>query len=100
MSSGHASGLPGVDTSRTLELRLSGRPDPDDVGRLCALLDAAEPCRVVCEIGGLVRADLTAVDALARVRLAARRRGHRLEFRGAAPELRGVLRLVGLDELL
>ncbi|MFJ9808468.1 STAS domain-containing protein [Streptomyces sp. NPDC101158] len=89
-----------MDSSRTLELRLTGRPAPDDVGRICALLDAAEPCLVLCEIGGLGRADLAVVDALARVRLAARRRGHRLEFRGAAPELRGVLELVGLGELL
>ncbi|MFB7865342.1 STAS domain-containing protein [Streptomyces sp. NPDC056069] len=89
-----------MDSSRTLELRLTGRPAPDDVGRICALLDAAEPCLVRCEIGGLGRADLAVVDALARVRLAARRRGHRLEFRGAAPELRGVLELVGLGELL
>ncbi|MFI8827533.1 STAS domain-containing protein [Streptomyces sp. NPDC053431] len=100
MSSAHAGGLPGVDTSRTLELRLAGRPAPDDVGRLCALLEAAEPGRVVCEIGGLGPADLAVVDALARLRLTARRRGHRLEFRGAAPELRGILELVGLGELL
>ncbi|MFI8961240.1 STAS domain-containing protein [Streptomyces sp. NPDC053493] len=100
MSSGCGGGLSGVDTSRTLELRLTGRPAPDDVGRLCALLEAAEPGLVVCEVGGLARADLAAVDALARLRLAARRRGHRLVFRGAGPELRGILDLVGLGDLL
>ncbi|MFJ9827489.1 STAS domain-containing protein [Streptomyces sp. NPDC101160] len=100
MSSGHAGGPHAVDTSRTLELRLPARPAPDDVGRLCALLDAAEPAVVVCDVGGLDRAGLAAVDAVARLRLAARRRGHRLEFRGAGPELRGVLDLVGLGDLL
>ncbi|GAA2784587.1 STAS domain-containing protein [Streptomyces showdoensis] len=89
-----------MDTSRTLELRLTGRPAPDELGRLCALLDAAEPTDVVCELDGLGRADLGVVDALARLRLAARRRGHRLTFRGAGPELRSVLELVGLGGLL
>ncbi|MEU8621725.1 STAS domain-containing protein [Streptomyces sp. NPDC048623] len=89
-----------MDTSHTIEVRLTGRPAPEDVRRLCALLEAAEPALVVCEIGGLGRAGLGAVDALARVRLAARRRGHRLEFRGAGPELRDVLGLVGLGDLL
>ncbi|MGW4158597.1 STAS domain-containing protein [Streptomyces sp. NPDC004788] len=89
-----------MDTSRTLELRLPARPAPDDVGRLCALLDAAEPTLVVCEAGGLERADLAAVDALARLRLAARRRGHRLVFTGVRAELRGLLGLVGLGDLV
>ncbi|MEU6931691.1 STAS domain-containing protein [Streptomyces sp. NPDC046385] len=100
MSYGGGGGLPGVDTSRTLELRLTGRPAPEEVGRLCALLAAAEPADVVCELDGLGRPDLAAVDALARLRLTARRHGHRLTFRGAGPELRGLLGLVGLDVLL
>lgn len=100
MSSGPATGPPGVDTSRTLELRLPARPAPDDVRRLCALLDAAEPGVVVCEVGGLERADLAAVDALARLRLAALRRGHRLVFTGVRDELRALLGAVGLDELV
>lgn len=101
MSYGPVGGLPGVDTSRPLELRLTARPAPDELGRLCALLDAAEPTDVVCELGDLGRrADLGVVDALARLRLAARRRGHRLTFRGAGPELRSVLDLAGLGGLL
>ncbi|MER8044976.1 STAS domain-containing protein [Streptomyces sp. NPDC094032] len=101
MSYGGGGGPSDVDTSRTLELRLTGRPAPEEVRRLCALLDAAEPTDVVCELGGLGRrADLGAVDAVARLRLAARRRGHRLTFRGAGPELRAVLDLAGLGDLL
>lgn len=100
MSYGRGRGPSGVDTSRTLELRLSARPTPDEVGRLCALLDAAEPTDVVCELGGLARADLAAVDAVARLRLAARRGRHRLVFRGAGPGLRSVLDLAGLGDLL
>lgn len=89
-----------MDNSRRLELRLGGPPAPDDVGRLCELLAAAPPTVVVCDVGGLDHAGLAAVDAVARLRLAARRGGHRLLFRGAGPELRGVLGLVGLGDLL
>ncbi|MEU7020223.1 STAS domain-containing protein [Streptomyces sp. NPDC046203] len=86
--------------SGTLELRLAGRPAPDEVRRLCELLAATPPTVVVCDLGGLTGAGLAAVDAVARLRLAARRGGHRLLFRGAGPELRDVLALVGLGDLL
>ncbi|GAA3391749.1 STAS domain-containing protein [Streptomyces roseoviridis] len=100
MSSGPVGGLPGVDTPRTLELRLSGRLAPDDIGRLCARLAAAEPADVVCAVDGLAPAGLAAVDALARIRLAAVRHGHRLRIEGAGPELRALLAFTGLDEVL
>ena len=48
-----------------------------------------------CDIAGLA-ADLTAVDALARFHLAARRCGYRLELRGASRELQDLLDLAGL----
>ncbi|MFI8518391.1 STAS domain-containing protein [Streptomyces sp. NPDC085481] len=89
-----------MESSRTIELRLTGPPAPDDLGRICAFLETAEPADVVCDVGGLGRADLVVVDALARLRLAAGRGGHRLVFQGAGPELRGVLDLVGLGGLL
>lgn len=41
-------------------------------------------------------ADLGLVDALARLQLAAKRAGGRIELRGASEELLGLLRLVGL----
>ena len=45
-------------------------------------------------------ADLATVGVLARRRLAAQRRGARLEVRGAGPELQRLLELVGLDAVL
>lgn len=100
MSSGRGAGLPGVDSSRPFVLTLAAHVTPAEVARACAALEAEPATDVVCDVGGLARADLAAVDALARLRLAARRRGHRLTFRGAGPELRGVLDLVGLGHLL
>jgi hypothetical protein len=44
--------------------------------------------------------DLAAVDALARLFLAAKRRGWRVELGGLAPDFVALLRLVGLAEVL
>ncbi|MFE2009220.1 STAS domain-containing protein [Streptomyces sp. NPDC059491] len=89
-----------MDTSQPLFVTLPARPGREDVARLCAELAAAPPGEVVCEIGALTHPDLAAVDALARLRLAAGRRGHRIRFHGAGPELRALLLLTGLDEAL
>jgi ABC-type transporter Mla MlaB component len=44
--------------------------------------------------------DLALVEALARLQLGARRRGARLRLRNVSDELRALLELVGLDEVL
>ncbi|MCT4357781.1 STAS domain-containing protein [Streptomyces sp. Je 1-79] len=100
MSSARGAGLPGVDTSQPLVLTLAPRATPEEVARLCALLEGAPPADVICDVGGLAHADLAAVDALARLRLTAGRAGHRLRFEGAGRELRLLLGLVGLADLL
>ncbi|MEU9700836.1 STAS domain-containing protein [Streptomyces sp. NPDC047981] len=89
-----------MDTTGPLVLTLAARATPEEVARLCALLGEAAPTDVICDVGGLTHADLAAVDALARLRLAARRRGHRLRFEGAGGELRRLLDLVGLAGLV
>ncbi|MFF1507589.1 STAS domain-containing protein [Streptomyces sp. NPDC058326] len=81
-------------------MTLTACPTRDEVARLCAELAAAPPGEVVCEVGALVRADLAAVDALARLRLEAGRRGHRIRFHGAGADLRALLRLTGIGETL
>jgi hypothetical protein len=50
----------------------------------------------VCPAGGEGRPDLAAVDALARVQLAVRRRGGRIQLRQMCVELDELLDLVGL----
>lgn len=100
MSSGAPPGHRDVDIRQPFVVTLTARPTRDEVALLCAELGAAPPGEVVCEVGGLARADLAAVDALARLALAAGRRGHRIRFHGAGPELRALLLLTGLDGTL
>jgi hypothetical protein len=54
---------------------------------------------IVCDVDGLAP-DLAALDALARVQLAARRAGLELRIVRASPELSGLARLAGLDAVL
>ncbi|MEU2022895.1 STAS domain-containing protein [Streptomyces sp. NPDC016469] len=83
---------------------LSGHITRDAVPRLCADLEslmAASPdaTTVDCDLSGVVRPDLTTVDAIARLTLIARRTGTRaLRLHGTTPELRALLELVGLGE--
>ncbi|MFF3321529.1 STAS domain-containing protein [Streptomyces sp. NPDC002889] len=81
---------------------MAGRITPADVPRLCeeltACLTCADATEVTCDVGGLRQINLATVDALARLRLTARRLGARLTLRGAPPELVTLLELVGLDE--
>jgi ABC-type transporter Mla MlaB component len=68
--------------------------------RTCALLDGEEGCeRLLCRVAG-VAADAVAVDALARLALAARRSGCDVRLCGASPELLGLVELLGLAEVL
>ncbi|MFF5500906.1 STAS domain-containing protein [Streptomyces roseolus] len=99
MSSGPPAGHHRVDTSQPLVVTLPAAPTREEVARLCAGLAAAPPGEVRCELVPGAHG-LAVVDALARIALEARRRGHRLRFDGAGPELTALLRLTGLDELL
>jgi ABC-type transporter Mla MlaB component len=67
--------------------------------RTCALLEEEGVELLRCEVPG-VAADAVAVDALARLALAARRRGCCLRLCGASPELRALVAFVGLAEVL
>ncbi|WP_307840385.1 STAS domain-containing protein [Streptomyces sp. G44] len=73
-----------------------------DVPQLCARVAAARrPGHdVICDVGGVTTADLTTVDAVARLHLAARRAGGRIRLRNPTPALLALLGLVGLTELL
>ncbi|MGS2589940.1 STAS domain-containing protein [Streptomyces hebeiensis] len=115
-----------MDATEPISLALVGTLTPADVPRLCAELslklrdtprapgDAGPPGDigppwgdaapevvhdVICDVTRLDRANLAAVDALARLRLTALRHGRRLRLVGAGRELRLLLDLVGLAEV-
>ena len=67
--------------------------------RTCALLSGIAPELLCCEVESL-DADAVAVDALARLALAARRHGARVRLCGASSELRELVALMGLSEVL
>ncbi len=100
MSSGAAGGLLTVDFAEPAVLVLPGLVTRDEVPRLCeavrARIGAGGAGVVVCDCSGLGPPGLTAVDALARMELTARRAGGRIRLRGADPALRALLDLVGL----
>ena len=77
--------------------------EPPDIERLCdrvraACGDRARP--VLCDVGLVARTDLTVLDALARMRLAARRAGGSLVVVHLRPDLAGLAALAGLATVL
>lgn len=84
----------------TSGLAVSGRIGPADRAALCervgALLEAGQT-GVECDVRELTDVDLGTLDALARLQLAARRRGGTVWLRHASVELQELLALAGLD---
>jgi anti-anti-sigma regulatory factor len=60
---------------------------------------ARPPTALVVDVSSLPP-DLATIDALARLALAARRRGSRVRLRGASDHLRQLIRLTGLAAVL
>jgi ABC-type transporter Mla MlaB component len=72
---------------------------PGLIERTCLLLEA-NPCGVLmCDVED-VSADTVALNALARLALAAKRGGCEVHLLGAGEELVDLIRLVGLNEVL
>jgi ABC-type transporter Mla MlaB component len=86
-----------------LAFAITGPITPADLpglcNRVCALLERAEASFVVCDVGG-VEPDVTIVDALARLQLAARRRGCQVRLRHASDELLQLVAFMGLRDVL
>ncbi|MER7814136.1 STAS domain-containing protein [Streptomyces sp. NPDC096153] len=90
-------------TRQPIVVKLIGRITPADVPPLCARLRRhaagdATGREVVCDAGLLAVADLTAVNAVARLRLTALGLGRELRLVNAGPELLALLSLVGLGD--
>jgi ABC-type transporter Mla MlaB component len=67
--------------------------------RICALLEASRAEIAYCEVNG-VPPDAVTADALARLQLAAGRRGCQVRLRGASSELLELLAFMGLRDVL
>jgi ABC-type transporter Mla MlaB component len=72
-----------------------------DIPGLCAgLADLQAGGTVVCDLRAVTRPDVVTVEALARLRLTARRHGCTLVIDGADPRLHALIDLLGLGEPL
>ncbi len=67
--------------------------------RVCALLERSGADIALCDVRG-VEPDAVTADALARLQLAARRRGCQARLRGASSDLLELLALMGLRNVL
>ena len=72
---------------------------PAICGGVAALLETSGADIALCDVGAL-GADAVALDALARMQLAAGRLGRQVVLRHVTDELRGLIALVGLDGVL
>lgn len=75
-----------------------------DIRGLCErvrlLLEACNAKVVVCDVRALVEPDATAIDALARLQLTARRSGRQICLRHAGDELKELLGVTGLCDVV
>jgi ABC-type transporter Mla MlaB component len=67
--------------------------------RICRQLAAHPGSLVDCDVTG-VSADAVSIDALARLQLGAQRQGCRVRLRDASPELRELVAVMGLTDVL
>ena len=67
--------------------------------RVCALLESSHATVALCDVSGIA-ADAVAVDALARLQLAAYRHGCQVRLRQSTPELRDLVAFMGLADVL
>ena len=85
--------------SLTISAPLERGELPELFERTCALLESSPVEILRCEVAG-VDADAVAVDALARLQLAARRYGCEVRLRNASDDLLALLAFMGLEDVL
>ena len=88
----------------TVVLTVHGPIDPAQVSRLCdeirRVLEDTGALIVDCDVATLAEPDVGAVDGLARMSLTASRLGRRVRLRNASPQLRELILLAGLVEVM
>ena len=92
-----------VAKSRTVYAQIRGPLERGDLrglyARICAQLAATHRGTLICDVAA-VASDAVAVEALARLRLGARRHGCGVLIANAPAELDELIRLFGLEEVL
>jgi ABC-type transporter Mla MlaB component len=92
-----------VPGSKPLTFAISGPITRADLPGLChrvsALLEGSGAEVALCEVRG-VDPDAVAIDALARLQLAARRHGCKVRLRDASSELLELIAFMGLSDVL
>ena len=68
--------------------------------RLARLLEGADVGMLECDVHDVDPADSAAVHGLARMQLTALRRGGRIRLCGCSSELRSLIELIGLSDVL
>jgi ABC-type transporter Mla MlaB component len=94
--------MPGAsERSATLAIRapLQRADLPGLFARTCALLSLVSPQLLSVEVAG-IEPDAVAIDALARLALAARRHGCVVQLRGASAQLELLVEFIGLADTL
>jgi anti-anti-sigma regulatory factor len=88
----------------TIVFALSDPIAPADIPRICERVRKSVANSraelVVCDVRALTDPDAVTVDALARLELTARRCGVQVTFRHALPELKDLLSLMGLTDVV
>ena len=88
---------------QTITFAVGGPIARDDLpglcDRVCALFARSDAEVALCDVSG-VEPDAVAVDALARLQLAARRYTCQVRLRNASNELLELVRFMGLDDVL
>ncbi|HET6950739.1 MAG TPA: STAS domain-containing protein [Acidimicrobiales bacterium] len=90
--------------ARSVVVVFDGQATPATMAGFCArarealAVDGVE--EVVCDVSAVADADLGMVDSLARLQLLAIRRGRRVSLRRASDDLRALLDLLGLRDVV
>jgi ABC-type transporter Mla MlaB component len=83
---------------------LNGPVAPEDISWMCErvrfLLESSSEDEVICDVGAVSEPDAGTVEALARMQLTARRLGSRVILRNACGELKDLLTVSGLSDVL